>query len=102
MQEEDHSNRKSPMDDFIDRVVHCERKLADTSLPLAKRVPEAMQIWGGIRTDPLPPKLQKHIDRRFAAINKVLRRYPIKTVEDYRMISSEDLDALASELRKML
>lgn len=102
MLEEDHSNRKSPMDDFLDRVVHCERKLSDTTLPLATRVPQAMQIWSGIRTDPLPGKLQRHIDRRIAAINRVLRRYPIKTIEDYRMISTEDLNALASELRKML
>ena len=35
-------------------------------------------------------------------MNRVMRRYPIKTVEDYDLISTEDLNALAAELRKML
>ena len=102
MPEENHSKGKVPMDGFLDRVFLCEGKLADTTLPLARRLHEAMKVWGGLEVGRLPAKLEKNINRRFRAMNRVMRRYPIKTVEDYDLISTEDLNALAAELRKML
>jgi len=90
------------MQDFIDRVVRCECRLADESIPMWKRVSGGLEIWKGLELGPLPPKLCKHITARIAAINHVLTRYPIKAPEDYRAISPDDLNAIATELRKIL
>ena len=90
------------MQDFIGRVMRCELRLADESLPMWKRVSEALAVWKGLEMGPLPPKLRKHIKARIAAINDILTRYPIKSAEDYSLIPPDDLSAIATELRKIL
>ena len=42
----------------------------------------------------MPPALNENINRRFVAINKITSKYPIKTEEDYSLISVEDLVAI--------
>ena len=90
------------MQDFIDRVMHCELRLTDESIPMWKRVSGGLEIWRGLELGPLPPKLRKHITARITAINAVLTRHPIKAPEDYCTISPDDLNAIAAELRKIL
>ena len=82
--------------------MHCELRLTDASIPMWKRVSGGLEIWKGLELGPLPPKLCKHITARITAINHVLTRYPIKAPEDYRAISPDDLNAIATELRRIL
>ena len=59
--------------------------------PLWKRVQLALACYARLPLDPIPPVWRRRIDLTFRRVNGVLAKYPIKTFDDYRLISDEDL-----------
>ena len=53
-----------------------------------------MLCFKGLALDKLPRKLGKRLDRCFGGINNVLSKYPIKTWDDYQLISDADLQEI--------
>lgn len=66
-----------------------------------QRIHQALIVWKGFSFSGLPSKLRQEIEERFVAINAIFARYQIKSEEDYRQMSLDDLDAIATELRKV-
>ncbi len=79
----------------IDKVIEHWGKafecLHESRHPHWKRIQNAMYCFKGMPLDHLPPKLDRRLDRAFVGINAVVSRYPIKTWDDFQMISPDDL-----------
>lgn len=76
--------------------------LHEPQLPHWKRVQNALLCFKGMPADHIPPKLARRIDRVFGGVNTVLARYPIKTWDDYQMISPDDLTKIESLIINLL
>lgn len=62
--------------------------------PLWKRVQQALGCYAGLQLDPIPSVWRRRIDLTFTRVNAILAKYPIKTFDDYQIISNEDLEML--------
>ena len=85
---------KKAIDEFASRLDAAMRMFRASDDPLWRRTWDGMSCFAKLPLAHLPRTLQKDIDRRFLRINKITSKYPIKTEEDYRHISVEDLVAI--------
>ena len=69
------------------------------SKPLWQRTVDGMLAFKGLRMDQMPPRLLRRVERRFAAINQILDRYPLQTWDDYRQVTQADLRQLQDIIR---
>lgn len=89
------------MDDFAERCTRCSSILSDDVLPMWQRIDQALSAWKGLSLSDLSPKVRPKLERHFVAINAIFSRYQIANVEDYQLMSLDDLDGIADELRKL-
>jgi len=78
-------------EDFAHHLDRALRAFRETDKPLWKRTQNGLIAFKGLDMTHLPPRLDKAVDLRFGALNKILAHYDIKTWDDYQNISDEDL-----------
>jgi hypothetical protein len=87
------------VDAFVAHLAQALERFDDPLLPLWKRTQDGMMAFKGLNMDPLPPRLLRDIDTRFAAINRILAGYTLNTWEDYQHISDAHLQQIQRLIR---
>lgn len=79
---------------FVDCVFRATECFNAKDLPLWKSTQNGMLCLKGMPMDKLPNKLERRLDRALRKINGILVQYPIKTWDDYQMISETNLQTM--------
>jgi len=89
------------MMDIPQRLIKMQ-KAFNSHQPPHQRYRDAMSaaIDKLVLTD-LPEPLRKPLEQHLVAMNHILLKYPIKTFEDYQMISSKHIRQLIDEAKKI-
>ena len=82
--------------------------LNDQAMPAYEKVHNSLLAFKGMVLSSIPTKTQKSVESVMLKIQQVFNRYPIKTFEDYQLISEEELNeillnisGLCSEILKL-
>jgi hypothetical protein len=82
--------------------------LNDQVMPTYEKVHYSLLAFKGMVLSSIPTKTQKSVESVMLKIQQVFNRYPIKTFEDYQLISEEELNeillnisGLCSEILKL-
>ena len=90
------------IEDFSVRWGKAVSILCAVHTPQWKRTRQAIWCFQGLPLDHLPPRLYRRVDLCFGRINHVLAGYTLRTDEDYRQVSTEDLTTIAKLLYDLL
>ena len=90
------------LEDFSVRWSKAVSLLCAVHTPQWKRTRQAIWCFQGLRLDHLPRRLYRRVDFCFGRINHVLAGYTLRTDEDYRHVSTEDLNKIAQQLYDLL
>jgi len=83
------------IEDLSIRWGKAVRILWAVNTPQWKRTRQAIWCFQGLPLDHLPRRLYRRVDLCFGRINQVLAGYIIRTEDDYRRVSAEDLNKMA-------
>jgi len=86
---------------FTARLTKTLQHFEATDRPKWQSTQDGMISFAGPRHDALPRKVERSIDASLVEINRVLEKYPIKTWEDYQMITDKDLDHIQQQFRNL-
>jgi hypothetical protein len=95
------SSARKALDNFSARLTNTIQHFKATDRPKWQSTQDGMIYFAGPCSDALPRKVERSIDASLVEINRVLEKYPIKTWEDYQMITSEDLDHIQQQFRNL-
>lgn len=100
LQRSTHGIVGTSMSEIIEKV-QSARKLAQTgSLPTAERIQAALQSLSGLTLSDLGTIAKKEVEAQMVGINQILATYDIETVEDYRLLSESDAQAILNYIVK--
>jgi hypothetical protein len=77
--------------DFAHHLDNAMRAFGDTTAPLWQRTQNGLMAFKGLDMTHLPPRLGEAVDTHFGSVNRILSQYDLKTWDDYKKISNEDL-----------
>ena len=89
------------MTDLLQRLIKMQQAF-NSEQPNHRRYRDAMSaaIDQLVLSD-LPEPLRNPLEQHLVTMNTILRRYPIKTFEDYQMISSKHIHQLLDYAKKI-
>lgn len=76
------------------QALRAQMILNDQATPSYKKVENALFAFKGMVLSSLPSKTQKSVESGLLRIQQVFNRYPIRTFEDYQLISEEELNEI--------
>ena len=88
------------MIDLSDRLIKIEKILLGPLLKKDKII-NALNTLSGLYLDELTPAARKMIQSNLVSINEILRRYPIKTFDDYSKIRDRHLKKVLALIEVM-
>jgi hypothetical protein len=72
--------------------------LNDHAMPSYEKVHNSLLALKGMGLSSIPTKTQKSVESVMLKIQQVFNRYPIKTFEDYQLISEEELNEILQNI----
>jgi hypothetical protein len=87
--------------DFLTRLARTLECFKVVDKPKWKSTQDGMLCLKELSPDKLPRKIERRLNECLVGINKVLTKYPIKTWDDYQMISDEDLTSIQQLFRNL-
>lgn len=89
------------MQNLLDRSVKMQQAF-NSPQPPHKRYRDAMAAAiDQLVLTGLPRTFRRTLERQLSAMNPILQKYPIKTFDDYALISSAHIDQLLEYARKI-
>jgi hypothetical protein len=89
-------------------ALKAQMVLNDQAMPSYEKVHNSLLAFKGMVLSSIPTKTQKSLESVMLRIQQVFNCYPIKTFEDYQLISEEELNkillnisGLCSEILKL-
>ena len=79
------------VNEYALRLRNAMRSFRASDDPLWKRTKEGLDWFEGLPMTHLPPNLIKDMDNRFGAINAILARHSVDTLQDYCRVPTADL-----------
>ena len=76
------------------RALRAQMVLNDQDMPSYKKVHHSLFAFKGMVLSSIPMKTQKSVESTMLRNQRVFDRYPIKTFEDYQLISEEELNEI--------
>jgi len=89
------------MSDLLSRLLKMQESF-NSHKPAYQRYNDAMS--GGLdklNLTELPSELRKKLEHYLSSINKIVQGYPVKTTEDFQMISDTHLDEMFEYAKKV-
>jgi len=89
------------MQDLTQRLMKMQLAF-NSKQPIHKRYQEAMHAaTHQLILSDLAPRMRKALEQQLVASNYVLQQYPIKTFDDYQMISDQHMQQLWGYAKKI-
>ena len=76
------------------RALKAQIVLDNQTMPVHEKVHNALLAFKGLVLSSIPSNTQKSVEPLLLRIQHVFNRYPIKTFEDYQLISEEELNEI--------
>jgi len=76
------------------QALKAQMVLNDHAMPSYKKVHNSLLAFKGMVLSSIPSKTQKSVESVMLRNQQVFNRYPIRTFEDYQLISEEELNEI--------
>ena len=86
------------MSDLVQRFQDVKSIVNDESLPKWRRATQALQALSGLELSALPIDVRTTLETSLVAVNQVLARYRLETLEDYEQMKDQDLQEILDNL----
>jgi hypothetical protein len=83
-----------PYHEAKQHALKAQAVINNQSMPAHEKVQKSLLAFKGIVLSSIPSKTQKSVESVMLRIQQVFNRYPIKTFEDYQLISQEELNEI--------
>lgn len=88
------------MKPLLARMNEMEKILLD-HMPKNDKVIKASEQLSGLEITALSASVRKNMNRELIFLNSILTQYPIKTFDDYSLISSQHLEQMIQALCRL-
>jgi len=75
--------------------------ILNENIPKKDKVIKCFSVISGIDISSLRSDQENNINKQLIAINRILKQYPIKTFDDYALISDNHLNKLLKNIKQV-